>query len=506
MSSSEYESELILDDEDEEIDSSKIETNQPLNNVVPNDVYGKDDSTFLENNINLIFNNDLKERVICIGEVQSGKTSNIIKAIIKAFELDYDGVIFFAGTNNVLKTQSNQRVEETLEGTGIQIIGSKEKFRIKQLLNSKSKFVINILKESKDLTEMFSCINSLSLERKKILIIDDECDYGSINTSFKNNPKLYHEKIEKLFLRIHNGKFLQVTATPFANILTTKNFSENDEFKNHNGNPIKVVVLDRYSSYCGLKVFNKHNPYIVVKGNDDIKEINDAITMFILKSIDIKLDTNQSNKKTQLLFNLSLDTSEHNDVYKKVIAYLKRAYEFSEYEINKEIERVLNEYKNSFKLNYFTNIQIYKKEFRYIVKKIIEEQSVLVLNSKNEQDKNGFAKNDSTYQLIIGGTMLSRGVTFSNLIIELMLNSPNLNCVDVLLQRCRWFGNRKNRLNYINIILNQSLKNALYYSERYLNIFKPGIADLKTLRLQIKKIDNDLSIYNVRSTNYAKSK
>lgn len=498
MKNDEYESILVCDDDDDEQEDI---LNFPNKNIE----YGNNNSTFLDNNIAMIFNNNLKERVLCIGEVQSGKTANIIKVIDRAFELNYDGVIFFAGINNILKNQSKNRVSSSfLKNQEISVIDSYETSFINSYLELNKKFVLNILKESKNLENIFNKLNSLMLKGKKILIIDDECDYGSINTGIKNTPKLFHEKIEKLFLRIHEGKLLQVTATPFANILTSKNFAENKEFKHLNQNPTKVVVLDRYSDYCGLKVFNKFNPYIVVKGDDDIKEIHNSIIIFILKTIDIKYDDEQKNKKTQLLFNISLNTENHDDVFNKITKYISRLSKASDFEIKREISYVFQDFR-TLDLNNGKDLEFYSKELKIIINSIIDNKSIFVLNSKEEADKKRFLENLEDYQIIVGGTMLSRGVTFENLIVELILNSPETTCVDVLLQRCRWFGNRKDRMKYINILLTKKLKEALYQSEKYLNIFRPGIFDLRKLRIEISSIDRDLSIYKIRSTNSGKS-
>jgi hypothetical protein len=71
------------------------------------------DNSFSDIDINVlkIFSSDSKkEKVLCIGEVQSGKTRNIIGAIKHSMLTGYKAAIFLGGTNNILTSQSEERV------------------------------------------------------------------------------------------------------------------------------------------------------------------------------------------------------------------------------------------------------------------------------------------------------------------------------------------------------------------------------------------------------------
>jgi hypothetical protein len=87
--------------------------------------------------------------------------------------------------------------------------------------------LFNILKNSKTIDNLRRNIfESLVLKDKKILIIDDEVDFGSINTDKIEKPSVLYTSIENLFNRFHNSKkLLQVTATPYGNILSSNSIS-----------------------------------------------------------------------------------------------------------------------------------------------------------------------------------------------------------------------------------------------------------------------------------------
>jgi hypothetical protein len=76
---------------------------------------------------------------------------------------------------------------------------------------------------------------------KKILFIDDECDYASINQPKRNAEETaIFGLLARMYSKIKYGKILYVTATPFANILVDRD------------NLDRMVILQHYEKYCGL--------------------------------------------------------------------------------------------------------------------------------------------------------------------------------------------------------------------------------------------------------------
>ncbi|MDE6082549.1 MAG: Z1 domain-containing protein, partial [Malacoplasma sp.] len=137
-------------------------------------------------------------------------------------------------------------------------------------------------------------------------------------------------------------------------------------------------------------------------------------------------------------------------------------------------------------------------------------KSFILLNSEstNKNFKSGFVQ----FCVIVGGFMISRGFTFENLTTEFFLNVPKSDStkisVDTLLQRCRWFGNRKkdNRNKFLRIVMNKRICEALKSAQDYVEVFVPGTStsNIGAIYKKIKELDEFNEI--VESTNATKRK
>jgi hypothetical protein len=88
------------------------------------------------------------------------------------------------------------------------------------------------------------------------LLIDDESDYASVNKSrIEKEQSAIAELIERIYTKSKTCIFFQVTATPFANILS--NIKYND-----------IQLLTPSDEYTGSKFFlNKKNFYKLIDAN-----------------------------------------------------------------------------------------------------------------------------------------------------------------------------------------------------------------------------------------------
>ena len=182
--------------------------------------------------------------------------------------------------------------------------------------------------------------------------------------------------------------------------------------------------------------------------------------------------------------------------------FIKKSLSIVKYLQNQNINSILDRYGLP---KYDEKLLINK--IKTIVKKIIEENAFVLLNS--ESDGENFKSGKNQFCIVVGGFMVSRGFTFDNLTTELFLNIPNGKItVDTLLQRCRWFGNRtlNNRNKFLRIITNEKIVNALKQAEKYVNIFEQGIntTNINDIFLKISYLDRNNN--EVESTNAAKRK
>jgi hypothetical protein len=141
------------------------------------------------------------------------------------------------------------------------------------------------------------------------------------------------------------------------------------------------------------------------------------------------LNTN-SEIKSEFLINIDLKTPSHDEIRKLIY---KRVSLYKRYpdKINNFIEKALNDLtiNESIKANIFNKIPT-------IVQTISKDNSIVVLNSTD--DSSIYQSGMFRFAIIIGGNVISRGITFKYLVTQLMLNSPNEDrVIDTLLQRAR---------------------------------------------------------------------
>ena len=471
------------------------------------------DSDFIKTNISNIFANDNidKESILCVGEVQSGKTKNIIECVKYAIDNCYDIIIILGGVTNILLNQSKKRLVDELytHKTKAKIIGVEDNL----FFNLESCFIKNItsviltLKSSYQLDELFNSINDCNIADKKILIVDDECDFGSINVSKnKEDSSDIYNKISKLYSRISYGKLLSFTATPFSNILSDKSL----ELK-----PDRVVALISYSDYCGCESFNNSNCYLLIENDKSDFDRNVLKKTFIywllctsVMLIDFDRGIYDGSIKSQLLINVCYE----NDKQKEILYELQNIFEEfihnDFYNINFWVLPFLSEIGFDTSLYEKDKIVSKVKDIYSSILKNKKESFVLLNRQGNGSEKN--YKNEQDFTIIVSGFMASRGVTFENLICELFLNNPE-NCVkiDTLLQKCRWFGNRKKTINYMRIILNKMIKDSLIHAHKYINLFKKGnVYTLHELKNALIDLDHESrkNKWKVESTENGKRK
>ena len=193
---------------------------------------------------------------LVLGQVQSGKTSNYSALIAKACDAGYRLFIILSGIHNDLRQQTQERLDEMFLGyhdykyqedgktpqhrtekCGVGLLSSYDEsqapesatytdidfngeFKTHPNLNRPIIFVIK-----KNTTILKKIINYLeSPSNKKIycdwpaLIIDDEADQASINTSKKFFTKT-NQRIREICTFFNKVTYIGYTATPFANVL-----------------------------------------------------------------------------------------------------------------------------------------------------------------------------------------------------------------------------------------------------------------------------------------------
>lgn len=286
-----------------------------------------------------IFNDLLasKSKILLVGEVQSGKTREIISIIDNSLnnpKYKFDIIIIFGGTNIKLNIQTEDRItndDKFKNNSNLIFKNFSQQYYQKE---GEGKTVVYIgPKINFELENIHSVLHNISnLTDKKVLIIDDESDYGSINTAEYRNPKKYASIINDLYDVIKNNGsgFIGVTATPYANILNKKSKTYSKVFSF----PNKKIY-----GYTGIEFFNKlPNFYIDIDKQKDMvssmggirdeegKKLYFVLCVYFINIIikkNIKLNTKLSIDKGDLLINSDYSINKHYDIQKDIINILE---------------------------------------------------------------------------------------------------------------------------------------------------------------------------------------
>lgn len=223
-------------------------------------------------------------RGMVMGHVQSGKTTNYSALICKAADAGYRTIILLAGITNSLRAQTQERLDETFIGKKsifhalaaeplpILTYAMKKRFpaygtsRDKDFTRDKNGGVVFSLAAHNEPIIFVCKKNKAPLSKLRdwlieqghgqmitspLLLIDDEADNASINTS--KDPKAttaINAVIREIMALFERHSYIGYTATPFANIFidpdTNDEMLKDDLFPKH-----FIKTLDPPNTYVG---------------------------------------------------------------------------------------------------------------------------------------------------------------------------------------------------------------------------------------------------------------
>ena len=198
------------------------------------------------------------------GRVQSGKTNNIIMSI--AVLIENGAFKFFI----VLTSDNVSLFEQTLSRIGlalrnVNVIGYKDIINGNVTADTvKSRIghngtVIVCTKNSSNLRKLNVFLDGISKSAGTAVIFDDEADFGSLNSKQnRDEESAVYSLIEQLHSSFSATKFVEVTATPQANLL------QNPESPRH---PHFIIQIEPGDGYVGGSMLYNLEDQAVVDGH-----------------------------------------------------------------------------------------------------------------------------------------------------------------------------------------------------------------------------------------------
>lgn len=501
---------------------------------------------------------DRKKKGLVVGDVQSGKTTNYMGVINLAFDYGYKIVVILAGSTNSLRLQTQKRtdacaigaISDTICGETIYTgIGSEKRdFFVVPFtdqaedfksyvnkgnhipINTIKKPVILVVKKVKSILEnvcerLQSEIEkyqtndeTTSVNSKSLLIIDDEADSASVNTSANpDKPSAINKCIRDIFNKFPTATYLGYTATPFANVFIQP---DNDEDGYSDLFPKDFIfLLEAPSNYYGgwrffpqegetlPKCIRRLEPtepdFLPVSHKRDYKyrclaeSLKKAILKFIIDNV-IRTLRGQTKEHRSMMINISRFNDVQRQILERVNEYVtlvKNAIEqlccgeFSDFIANEEMKKMYD---------IFMHDPIYdeirtQESFKWgaLQKRLYDEIKafqIVVINARNGDIKFGSSgkrfdyddyKDTGARVIAIGGMVLSRGLTLEGLMTSYY--SRNAGTYDTLLQMCRWFGYRP---DYEDLC-------SIYLSNENIQRFRSALEAVDDMKRQFKEMARD---------------
>jgi len=474
-------------------------------------------------------NRAFDRRGMVVGHVQSGKTANYTALICKAVDAGYKLVIVLAGAHNNLRSQTQMRLDEEFLGSdtaqfrradqaGARIgVGrgfGEERLPVQSLTSrlddgdfSAAKAagmlvdigtiptILVVKKNGRVLNNVVKYFQASPLARKDpdsgisvidrvpLLVIDDECDYASVNTkevpvddegrrSEDYDPTRINGLIRSLLLTFQQRAYVGYTATPFANIFIYSEGRSRDYGPDLFPRSF-IISLPAPTDYTGPE----H-----VFGLDDGPELREPqpVLRFVSDHEEFMPDSHKIDHRPKELCaslktairsfvistavrNLRGFTSAHNSMLIHVTRFTAVQEKVAEL-VREEVRDLLNR----IKFGDSSSPNDVRKDLRSLwdevyvpvsaamgkrnpaetwdrvetqILPVVEKLSVLVINgtAKDVLDYREYADKGLNV-IVIGGDKLSRGLTLEGLTVSYYLRASKM--YDTLMQMGRWFGYR----------------------------------------------------------------
>ena len=449
-------------------------------------------------------NLDYQIKGLVVGEVQSGKTANIQALICKAVDAGYRFIVILSGRYNDLRSQTQGRFDDEVFSSSTQNwsrLTDKEKDFEKgshdiDSASETAKIAIikkNVIVMKKMIKSIKENPNYNSIKSFPFLIIDDESDDASIDTNANDSnldPTRTNQKIREILGLFNKTVYVGFSATPFANVFIEVNNKYDLYPKDF------IHVLPTPEEYIGSRQLfdlddEKGSVFRIVEPLPSDEEINiidlkNSIYSFILSSCVAK-ERSKSDQNLSMLIHPSYKNIEHNKYRAKVDEVVKNLNTFIDHP---EKVDLLNEFKELWEKDFLPTLNeehSFESIWQYH-KHIINKLEIKQLNYQSNDILD--YKTSKKIYIIIGGNILSRGLTLDGLLVSFFIRTAKKPNYDTLIQMQRWCGFKKN----IDLI-------RIYTTETLYSHFKDLVDIEEGFRKDIKQIydkDNNASPLDIQ--------
>lgn len=484
-------------------------------------------------------------RGLVVGEVQSGKTTNYTALVCKAADVGYKVIIVLAGIHESLRVQTQMRLEEGFLGRnslsakliGVGLIDPKPFPATMTTRKPKGDFkkqlaenlamsldghepLLLVIKKNrallKNVLNFLANSSNGAARQLPLLIVDDEADNASINTSHQNvdnvrgadlsaQPTAINSSIRQILKTFDRKAYVGYTATPFANIFihhqaetdadaldlfprdfivnlhapsnyfgVAEAFGLSDDIEG-SGQPllrsIDASIEDQGELHAWLPPGHTaaYRPKLN-SGRSIPKSLWRAILSFVLATAIRKL-RGQVTAHNSMLIHVTRFTALQDQVFEAVseqVEAIGRALRYADRQKDEnwtELRRLFDtDFQPTTDLLASSNLPGtgHLRDWETVADTLFQSASGIKIKKIN-----GVAEDILDYELhkhegidviAIGGDKLSRGLTLEGLTVSYFTRPSNT--FDTLLQMGRWFGYRPGYLDLCRLYTTDTLRSA----------------------------------------------
>lgn len=471
---------------------------------------------------------------LVVGYVQSGKTANFAGVIARSVDAGYKLVVVLAGTLNVLRDQTQRRLDKDLLGQEnlrldeayrddpefdsfnqigsavalpgkswirltsartdydpspqasqllqFGMVGGESESQRRAALSSIEPRLAVVKKHPRPLRGLIDALNALGeglVDWSSIpaLIIDDESDQASVNTSRSPvDPEEHRNRTEinrlivELLKALPRAQYIGYTATPFANVFIDPSDSE-DLFPSD-----FIFSLPRPNGYMGVREFQDEpdvdpkssvsNQWAFVRDvigeDEELKNLPSAIDAFVLSGA-VKLFREARHQKLKYRHHTMLvHNSPRVAAHSEQRLLVERLFDEAGYLTSAAgAKRLKDLWESDFlpvsraragELPVPGTFEELRPFIQAAVARMRAQPTVVVVNGEVDEESPNFEK-ESVWRIIVGGTKLSRGYTVEGLTVSYYRRRAA--AADTLMQMGRWFGYREGYQDLVRLFISR---------------------------------------------------
>lgn len=364
---------------------------------------------------------------LLFGNVQAGKTAQMFGIICAAADSSFPIFILLTTDSVALQTQTYKRVATDLSDCGFCVCGEmdKQKFIDNQLVKPT---IIVLKKNSKVLLQWYNTLASSSFVKgNSLFIVDDEADAASPNTLVNSHRvSTINSRLTNIRDASIGSVYLQVTGTPQALLLQ----SSLSNFK-----PSFTTYFQPGREYLGGEFFfgeDKSHIHFIEEGREESKTgLYKALLHHLVVSAQLFIN---GGNVCNFVIHPGVKKASHTGAKKQIEAqtdFIKSNIDTSEFcsDLVAAVDSI-----SPTQTKKATVSQIHQK-----IKEILHSDKfkVLVMNADTSVGEGEYRTGSN---VVIGGNVLGRGVTFPKLQTLYYTRTAKKPQADTMWQHSRMFG------------------------------------------------------------------